>query len=413
MVTDLTNIYITMKQYYILVLALFTSIPFYAQIGINTEFPKATLDVKASLVTSHIAGMQAPRLTLAELSSKGNSLYGASQVGVIIYITSISGGGNTGQRANITVPGYYYFDGASWQKLGAFDSSDISSEIVGDIKYSFSTGDHDGWYLLDGRAVSGLSPSAKISATELGFTTNLPDTRDRVLQGKADSEVLGNKGGSNTLSIVKANLPNISLSGTISGTSGSGGAAHTHTFSGTSAIGGAAHTHAFTGTSANGGAAHTHTFSGTSANGGAAHTHTFSGTSASAGAHTHNFNQPQEQNTTHRGSPDASAISVDSHQVRKTSSSGAHTHTFSGTSGSTTHSHTFSGASASTTHTHTFSAASTNATHAHTFSGTSLTGGAHTHTATGTATVPTGGSGTALDNRSPFLTVNTFVYLGL
>lgn len=402
-----------MKQYSILVLVLFTSMPFYAQVGINTQSPKAALDVAASVQTNHVAGMQAPRLSLTELSAKGNSLYGASQVGVIIYITEVSGGANIGQRVNITVPGYYYFDGTAWQKLGAFDPTDISADILGDIKYSLATADHDGWYLLDGRAVSGLSASAKASAAGLGFTTNLPDTRDRVLQGKTDSESLGNKGGSNSLAITRANLPNISLSGTIAGTSGSGGAAHMHTFSGTSASGGVAHTHTFSGTSASGGVAHTHTFSGTSANGGAAHTHTFSGTSASAGAHTHNFNQPQEQNSTHRGNPDASAISIDSHQVRKTSSSGAHTHTFSGTSGSNTHTHTFSGASASTTHTHTFSGTSTSSTHAHTFSGTSLTGGAHTHTATGTATVPTGGSGAVLDNRSPFLTVNTFVYLGL
>lgn len=402
-----------MKQYSILVLVLFTSMPFYAQVGINTQSPKAALDVAASVQTNHVAGMQAPRLSLTELSAKGNSLYGSSQVGVIIYITEVSGGGNTGQRVNITVPGYYYFDGTAWQKLGAFDPADISADILGDIKYSLATTDHDGWYLLDGRAVSGLSASAKASAAVLGFTTNLPDTRDRVLQGKTDSESLGNKGGSNTLAITRANLPNISLSGTITGTSGSGGAAHTHTFSGTSASGGVAHTHTFSGTSASGGVAHTHSFSGTSANGGAAHTHTFSGTSASAGAHTHNFNQPQEQNSTHRGNPDASAISIDSHQVRKTSSSGAHTHTFSGTSGSNTHTHTFSGASASTTHTHTFSGTSTSSTHAHTFSGTSLTGGAHTHTTIGTATVPTGGSGAVLDNRSPFLTVNTFVYLGL
>ncbi|MCS3532995.1 hypothetical protein [Chryseobacterium sp. JUb7] len=40
------------------------------------------------------------------------------------------------------------------------------------------------------------------------------------------------------------------------------------------------------------------------------------------------------------------------------------------------------------------------------------TGGAHTHSLSGTTTVPTGGSGAALDNRSAYLVVNTFIYLG-
>lgn len=38
--------------------------------------------------------------------------------------------------------------------------------------------------------------------------------------------------------------------------------------------------------------------------------------------------------------------------------------------------------------------------------------GAHIHTVTGTATVPTGGGGKSIDNRSAYLVVNTFIYLG-
>lgn len=402
-----------MKQFFILVLVLLVSASSQAQVGINTDSPKAALDIVAHSGASYVAGMQAPRLTLAELTAKGNTLYGASQVGAIVYIFNTDGGDKIGQRINISVPGYYCFDGSLWQKLGAFDVFDISAAIVGDVKYSLSPSDHAGWYLLDGRATSPFSATAKAAAATIGFATNLPDTRDRVLKAKSITETLGSLGGSNSLIINKENLPNISLAGTISGVSSSGGAAHTHTFSGTSASAGVAHSHVFTGTSANAGAAHTHTLSGTSANGGAAHTHPFSGTSSNAGAHTHNYTHPQEQNTNHRGNPPASAISVDSRQTRQTTSGGAHTHTFTGVSANTAHTHTFSGTSASGTHTHAFSGTSTSTTHTHAFSGTSASGGAHTHTATGTTTVPTGGAGTALDNRSPYLTVNAFVYLGL
>ncbi|WP_146941340.1 hypothetical protein [Chryseobacterium hagamense] len=38
--------------------------------------------------------------------------------------------------------------------------------------------------------------------------------------------------------------------------------------------------------------------------------------------------------------------------------------------------------------------------------------GAHIHTVTGTASVPTGGAGKSMDNRSAYLVVNTFIYLG-
>lgn len=40
------------------------------------------------------------------------------------------------------------------------------------------------------------------------------------------------------------------------------------------------------------------------------------------------------------------------------------------------------------------------------------TTGAHTHSLSGVATIPTGGQGMKLDNRSAYLVVNTFIYLG-
>ena len=63
--------------------------------------------------------MQAPRITRADLSAKGNSLYGTDQAGTIIYITDVSGGDATSQRVNILDPGYYFFDGSFWQELTA------------------------------------------------------------------------------------------------------------------------------------------------------------------------------------------------------------------------------------------------------------------------------------------------------
>ncbi|MEG0926815.1 hypothetical protein [Chryseobacterium sp.] len=99
---------------------LVTSTGFFAQtagVGIDTTTPKSTLDVNGKLGTTDIDGLQAPRLTRAQLSDKGDTLYGTDQKGALVYITDISAGNNTGPRLNIDSVGYYYFDGTEWKKL--------------------------------------------------------------------------------------------------------------------------------------------------------------------------------------------------------------------------------------------------------------------------------------------------------
>lgn len=388
-------------------LFILNNISVHGQAGINTSTPHSTLDVTAIKNTSHIAGVIAPRLTLAQLTAKGNTLYKADQKGSIIYITDISGNGNTGQRANIKSVGYYYFDGTEWIVFGIFSAAQPS----GSIKESFKTADHSGWYLLDGRAVSSLPANIRSIAVSLGFSTNLPNAKDRVLKSKTGSEVLGSTGGSNTLTITKDNLPNVSLAGTFTGTSANGGA-HTHSLSTTSTSTG--HAHSLSATSSN--TAHTHTLSLASAN--TTHTHGFSATSTTNGAHTHTYTMPTRVNSSFIGAY-SGLYNLKAQVAKATYSAGAHTHTFSGTSasGGAAHNHTVTGTAASGggAHTHTVSGtvASDGAAHTHTFSGTSASGGdVHTHTISGTASVSTGGSGTALDNRSAYMAVNTFIYLG-
>ncbi|MBF0576311.1 hypothetical protein [Dysgonomonas sp. GY617] len=380
----------------------------FAQIGINTATPHSTLDIEGSIEANRVAGIQAPRLTLAALTAKISSLYGANQIGALIYITNVSGGDRTGQRVNISSPGYYYFDGSFWQNLGIPEPK----VLPGDIKYSVVETDHDGWYLMNGRTVASLPANLRPIAQKLGFTNNLPDTRDRFLKTKTGTEAVGVIGGTNTFTIAEANLPNLNLSGSFSGISASGGASHAHTFSGTSASGGSAHNHTFSGTSASGGAAHTHTLSSiASGNGGAAHTHPFSGTSSNTGNHTHTYLAPPRATTKDRG-PLVSKVSVDVPTNNQIDAAGAHTHTFSATSSNNAHTHTYSGNAASTSHTHAYDGTSTSTAHNHTFSTTSESSGAHNHTLSGNANFSLGGSGTALSNRSAYLVVNAYVYLG-
>ncbi|KFF10399.1 hypothetical protein N6B72_17350 [Chryseobacterium soli] len=95
----------------------------FAQVGINTALPKTTMDVSAKrdnsgVITDNtqIFGLQAPRLTRAELTVN-TATYGSDQRGALIYITDVTGGDAAGQRINVTAIGYYYFDGTVWQRI--------------------------------------------------------------------------------------------------------------------------------------------------------------------------------------------------------------------------------------------------------------------------------------------------------
>ena len=208
-------------------------------------------------------------------------------------------------------PGYYYYNkdlvtpaNSKWIRLA--DSQNATG--TGDVKNSFKTADHLGWYLLDGRAISTLPAAAQAAATALGFTNNLPNATDRVLKTKNASENLGVTGGLNTLTLVLANLPNITFSGTINGTAASAGN-HSHDAQ-----------------------AGVFLLGGTTAN------------NNGTGNYTGNSNGLA----------------------------------WGGVGGI----------------------------------GSTAAAGAHTHSVSGTASVPSGGSGASLDNRSPYLVVNTFIFLG-
>ena len=97
------------------------------RVGVNTNSPKTTMDISGktanadgsgTVLATDMTGLQAPRITRADLTAKGNSLYGTDQKGALIYITDVSGGNNTSQRVNVTAVGYYYFDGTVWVSLG-------------------------------------------------------------------------------------------------------------------------------------------------------------------------------------------------------------------------------------------------------------------------------------------------------
>lgn len=112
-----------MKKTLLLLVLIGTGAATSAQVGINTENPKTTLDVDAKRDTTgnivdnnQLLGLQAPRLTRGELS-ENTAIYQAEQKGALIYITDVTSGTALDQRINVDQEGYYYFDGLIWQKL--------------------------------------------------------------------------------------------------------------------------------------------------------------------------------------------------------------------------------------------------------------------------------------------------------
>jgi len=93
---------------------------------------------------------------------------------------------------------------------------------VGDVKPSFLTSDHDGWYLLDGRDITTLPQTAQNNASDiLGITTLLPDATGRYSMGTTGAT--GAVSGRSTATLTRANLPNVNLSYTTDAEAG-----HTH-----------------------------------------------------------------------------------------------------------------------------------------------------------------------------------------
>lgn len=206
-----------------------------SQVGINTAYPKTTLDISAvrengGVITdnSQLIGLQVPSLTREELTAN-TAVYGNDQKGALLFITDISGGNSLGQRIYIESIGYYYFDSDNdvWQKFSQQPQAIIKSFSVGDITHSVVNTDYEGWYLLDGRAISSLPVNARTAASSLGLIANLPDATNRVLKTKTGTEVLGNTGGNSTLTIARTNLPSFNIDGTVSGSTNVAGN-HSH-----------------------------------------------------------------------------------------------------------------------------------------------------------------------------------------
>ncbi|SEW38795.1 hypothetical protein SAMN05421841_2508 [Chryseobacterium wanjuense] len=358
-----------MKKIFIITTSVISTWAF-SQIGVNTPTPAATFDVVAKKndgTTSE--GIIAPRLSGNQIKS-ADARYTAPQTGALVYATNAVSA-PTAKTIKITAPGYYYFDGSIWQKMGD------ERAFTGDIKHSARTADHGGWYLLNGRAISTLPVEARTAAAALGFTGNIPNATDRVLKTKTAAEAMGATGGISTITIKRVNLPDVNLIGTLTGAMDLAGV-HAHRTQGNSGSGGQ-HNHSLSG-STNNVAGHRHgPNESLVSNNGNSEVFIYGNT------HTGNNGNGNYASTGHLGQPRAwNGIGA----ATSTGLAGSHNHSITGT------------AAAAGNHNHAINIVSTES-------------GNHRHSMDNVrASVPTGGSGEELDNRSPYLSVNTFIYLG-
>lgn len=189
---------------------LFTASVTAQNIGINTTAPnsEAVLDVYST-----DKGLLFPRLPLVTTAMPA-PLSGHVE-GMIAYNTV-----NDAVHTSVSVyEGLYYNDGIQWNLMGP------NTVAVGDIKHSLETTDHKGWFLLNGRNKTTLPAIAQSNATAIGIGTALPDSADRFLKTSNGVEAMKATGGSNTITLTQANLPNVSYNAT---TTAEG--SHSHTF---------------------------------------------------------------------------------------------------------------------------------------------------------------------------------------
>ncbi len=138
----------------------------WAQVGIGTATPEATLDITAASPTgTTVDGLLVPRVSRLRAQTMAGT-----PTSTLIYVSNVATGTATGTTVNVTAPGFYYFNGTVWERLasGANNAWNITGNagLSGTANFLGTTDNVD---LAFRRNNTG---AGKIAATSTGFGLN-------------------------------------------------------------------------------------------------------------------------------------------------------------------------------------------------------------------------------------------------
>ncbi|WP_131329613.1 hypothetical protein [Chryseobacterium piperi] len=166
-----------MKKNFFVAALLLLGTATYAQVGINTTNPRATLDVVAKIPSgasnANIKdGIIVPNVDRGRAKAMGDNTTPRVTESTLIYINNVSTGSATGSAINVTAPGYYYFDSQAspspglWQALRPANVDLNGFQLVipphnqftADFSnHSNSNFDSDGWWIISKSSVNSAS----------------------------------------------------------------------------------------------------------------------------------------------------------------------------------------------------------------------------------------------------------------
>jgi len=262
-------------------LCLLLSIKAFSQVGINTPDPAAALDVVSSQSGILIPRMTAAQIQLIATPTEGELVFSTTNTGTTVNLigfwfydgttwkpviaTSSTGiniynsdGTLSGNRIvsmdnhNLNIgPDKLFISGDATGNIGVMTATptqklDVSGSMrvrnlpqgnvfstsdgvlttdassvyrYGDMRYSSVATDHNGWYLLNGRALTSLPANAQARAASLGIAGTLPNAANKYIKQGTP----GTTTGASSLTLLQGNMPTFSLTGiTVS-------LSHTHT----------------------------------------------------------------------------------------------------------------------------------------------------------------------------------------
>lgn len=137
-----------------------------AQVGVGTTTPAATLDVTAANLTgTTVDGLLIPRVSRLRAQTMAGT-----PTSTIIYVNDVSNGTATGTTVNVTVAGFYFFNGTVWERLGSGATN--AWNVIGNSGLSGTTNFLGTTDNVDLAFRRNNAAAGKIGATSTGFGVN-------------------------------------------------------------------------------------------------------------------------------------------------------------------------------------------------------------------------------------------------